>query len=269
MNKSPIDSSFKREQEKQKAATSVAQQNSFMSTSLTQQSSSTTAPSTKQDACADSARLTALDQEKRALRKRMLSLRDAMDYKIQAAKSTDICRQAIHLISAWQQEHMPANRMTIGVYFPMGSEVDIQELINWTYQNGHTVAFPYLIRKDYAAADDIRTLPIMRFRTIPATHYHDACQNFIGKPLKTWDPTDAALEAYPACEPNQIDALVVPLVAFDQELHRLGYGGACYDRLLPRLRGNVLVSGVAFCEQQTDSVPHDNRDIPLPRIIKA
>lgn len=269
MNKSPIDSSFEREQEKQKATTSVAQQNSFMSTSLAQQSSSTTAPSMKQDARADGVQQKALDQEKRALRKHMLGLRDAIDHKSRATKSTNICRQVAHLISAWQQEHMPADRMTIGVYFPMGSEVDIRELIDWAYQNGHTVAFPYLIRKDYAAADEIRALPIMRFRTIPATHYHDACQNFIGKPLKTWDPTDAALEAYPACEPNQIDALVVPLVAFDQKLHRLGYGGACYDRLLPRLKEGVLVSGVAFCEQQTGSVPHDDRDISLPRIIKA
>ena len=68
MNKSPIDSSFEREQEKQKATTSVAQQNSFMSTSLAQQSSSTTAPSMKQDARADGVQQKALDQEKRALR---------------------------------------------------------------------------------------------------------------------------------------------------------------------------------------------------------
>ena len=42
--------------------------------------------------------------------------------------------------------------------------------------------------------------------------------------------------------------MVVPLVAFDDAGRRLGYGGGNYDQLLPRLRADAVVIGIAFDE---------------------
>ena len=59
------------------------------------------------------------------------------------------------------------------------------------------------------------------------------------------------------------------MVAFDAGNHRLGYGGGNYDRFLPQLRGDAVVCGIAFAEQQVERVPLEPHDLPLPHIIVA
>ena len=44
------------------------------------------------------------------------------------------------------------------------------------------------------------------------------------------------------------DVLLVPLLAFSEDCHRLGYGGGFYDRTIARLKAKktVITIGVAF-----------------------
>jgi len=63
--------------------------------------------------------------------------------------------------------------------------------------------------------------------------------------------------------------VVVPLLAFDRQGRRLGYGGGFYDRTLARLRraGPVLAIGYGFAAQQVDAVPSGPLDAPLDLIV--
>ncbi len=63
--------------------------------------------------------------------------------------------------------------------------------------------------------------------------------------------------------------LIVPLVAFDGQGGRLGYGGGFYDRTLEALRrsGPVLAIGFAFAAQRTDMLPLEPTDQPLDMIV--
>ena len=65
------------------------------------------------------------------------------------------------------------------------------------------------------------------------------------------------------------DVLIVPLLAFDSEGYRLGYGGGFYDRTLHKLRGNgtALAVGVGYAAQHVARVPRDEYDQPLDWII--
>ncbi len=67
--------------------------------------------------------------------------------------------------------------------------------------------------------------------------------------------------------PGQIDAVVVPCVAFDEELRRLGYGGGYYDRLLPTLRADCVRIGIAFDEQRLEEVPAEKHDVRLDAVV--
>ncbi len=69
--------------------------------------------------------------------------------------------------------------------------------------------------------------------------------------------------------PQEIDAVVVPMVAFDAHNNRLGYGGGNYDRFLPQLREGAVVVGVAFKEQKIPAVPLEPHDLSLPFIVQA
>jgi 5-formyltetrahydrofolate cyclo-ligase len=63
--------------------------------------------------------------------------------------------------------------------------------------------------------------------------------------------------------------VLVPLLAFDREGYRLGYGGGFYDRTLMALRaaGPVLAVGLAYAAQEVPAVPRDANDRRLDWIV--
>ena len=65
------------------------------------------------------------------------------------------------------------------------------------------------------------------------------------------------------------DILLIPLVAFDKNLNRLGYGGGYYDRLIQTLskKKNLLKIGLALSVQKIDKVPINAYDQKLDYII--
>lgn len=98
-----------------------------------------------------------------------------------------------------------------------------------------------------------------------------------GQPLKfsRWEP-DAPLRDGPfgARVPLVDDffdpeILIVPLVAFDTNGGRLGYGGGFYDRTLEGLRGRrpTLAIGFAYDAQQADALPLESTDQALDMIV--
>ena len=65
------------------------------------------------------------------------------------------------------------------------------------------------------------------------------------------------------------DVVLAPLLAFDRDGWRLGYGGGYYDRTLAdlRARGEVTALGFAFAGQQVEAVPHGPDDARLDGIV--
>ena len=65
------------------------------------------------------------------------------------------------------------------------------------------------------------------------------------------------------------DILLIPLVAFDKNLNRLGYGGGYYDRLIERLskKKKIIKIGLAFSIQKVDKVPINVYDKKLDYVV--
>lgn len=61
-------------------------------------------------------------------------------------------------------------------------------------------------------------------------------------------------------DPQDLDLILVPGLAFDPEGHRLGRGGGHYDRLLNQVRANCVRVGVCFHRQLVDVVPTEAWD---------
>ena len=76
----------------------------------------------------------------------------------------------------------------------------------------------------------------------------------------------------PAINSLILDAVLVPLVGFDDSGHRLGMGAGFYDRHFARLRGSrqwrrPRLIGVAYAAQQVSQLPAQAHDIRLDRIV--
>ena len=65
------------------------------------------------------------------------------------------------------------------------------------------------------------------------------------------------------------DILLVPLVAFDSNLNRLGYGGGYYDRYIEKIEKikKVTKIGLAFSFQKISSIPINQYDKKLDFIV--
>ena len=65
------------------------------------------------------------------------------------------------------------------------------------------------------------------------------------------------------------DILLVPLVGYDNDLNRLGYGGGFYDRYIEKIEKikKVIKIGLAFSFQKTSSIPIDQYDKRLDFIV--
>ncbi len=67
--------------------------------------------------------------------------------------------------------------------------------------------------------------------------------------------------------PEEVDLIVVPGVAFDRRGGRLGHGKGYYDRLLRRAQREATVVALAFECQMVAEVPMEAHDIRMHKII--
>jgi len=90
-----------------------------------------------------------------------------------------------------------------------------------------------------------------------------------------WSTNDPlAINKYGIPEPisNKIvypNILLVPLIAFDRSLNRIGYGGGFYDRYIDKIKKNKKITtiGLAYSFQKVKKIPTNNYDIGLDFII--
>jgi 5-formyltetrahydrofolate cyclo-ligase len=65
---------------------------------------------------------------------------------------------------------------------------------------------------------------------------------------------------------DEIGAVLVPGVLFDRRGGRLGHGAGYYDRLLPRLRADVILVGVTTEDRLVEELPTDPRDVRMTHL---
>lgn len=139
--------------------------------------------------------------------------------------------------------HLCVPGTIIAGYVAVGSEADPSRLLQEAERRGCTIALPHVTG---------RTAP-MRFLR------HSIGQPLAEGPFGLMQPPDTADVLIP-------DIAIVPLIAFDDRMFRLGQGAGHYDRALSLL-GDCLTVGLAWSIQGTDSLPADPWDIPMDAIL--
>ena len=132
----------------------------------------------------------------------------------------------------------------IGGYYPFNYEIDILQILEKFEKKNFIVALPKIKKNSQ--------------------------MNFF-----QWSRNDPlAINKFGIPEPiSQIvkfpDVLLVPLVAFDKNFNRIGYGGGFYDRYIKKIRKrkNILTIGFAYSFQKVNKIPTNNYDIKLDFII--
>jgi len=129
-------------------------------------------------------------------------------------------------------------------YFPLRDEADPRALMAALSERGHPLALPCVTAG--------QPLTFRAWKMGDPMHANPRAFN-IAEPLAT----------APAVAPG---AVLVPMLAFDSDGHRLGYGGGYYDRTLAGLP-NARAIGIAYAGQEVPSLPREPHDHPLDMIV--
>lgn len=74
-------------------------------------------------------------------------------------------------------------------------------------------------------------------------------------------------EALAITDPEILDLIIVPGLAFDACGYRIGYGGGFYDRFFSELSTRPFKLGFAYDFQFVQEVPHDELDQPVDAVL--
>lgn len=131
----------------------------------------------------------------------------------------------------------------VSLYWPFRGEPDFRPWIASITERGATAALPVVVEK--------------------------------GRPLifRAYEPGDRLEKGVwnipiPA-EDRQVipDVVLSPVVGFDLQNYRLGYGGGFFDRTLAALPAKPLVIGVGYSSQAISTIYPQPHDIPMDRIV--
>ena len=143
------------------------------------------------------------------------------------------------------KKNFSKKKPSIAGYYPSNFEVNILDLLSQASKKNFKVGLP-VIKKGYKID------------------------------FKHWIPSEPLyVNKYGILEPQKQnitfkpDIILVPLVAFDRNLNRIGYGKGYYDRALKQLASNkkILTIGMAFSFQEVSIIPTYQYDYNLDCIL--
>ncbi|MBN4863904.1 MULTISPECIES: 5-formyltetrahydrofolate cyclo-ligase [Providencia] len=188
-------------------------------------------------------------------------MQDSLSTQRQQVRRT--IRQARRQLSPEQQHsaaeqvmhnalHHPkiAQANNIALFLSFDGEINTQPLIDALWQQNKQIYLPVL--HPFSA------------HHLLFLHYHPDSQLVKNR----FNIAEPPLDVRDVLPPEQLDVMLIPLVAFDSQGQRLGMGGGFYDRTLSNWqKSGFYPIGLAHDCQHVELLPVAHWDIPLPEII--
>jgi 5-formyltetrahydrofolate cyclo-ligase len=175
--------------------------------------------------------------QKNRVRQAMRERREAMTPAERLEKSRRICGSVRDLVRDGE---------TVMVYSSKDLEVNTRSLIGDLLASGNRVIVPIIVREDVSLRlsylEDPSVLVLSTFG--------------VPEPIGSEIPARA----------ENVDTIILPMLGYDREGGRLGYGAGYYDRFLAR-NPRIRRIGIAFSCQEAEKIPCDENDIHMNLII--
>ncbi len=156
-----------------------------------------------------------------------------------------ISRLSDNILSQWLKISKELSYNTIGLYYPFDNEASPFEIINYLHSKKKEVLLPVIENQS-------KTLSFAKY-------------NFKSKLLANkygiYEPKDKEF-----VDLKHIDIVLVPCVAFNKQLFRLGMGGGFYDRTFSKKTSTILI-GIAYSFQFENISFQEEHDIKMDYVI--
>ena len=176
-------------------------------------------------------------QQKNLVRKKYYILRKKKYYNV----SKDFFIPFVNLIKS----KFKKKKIKLALYYPSSFEINVLRLLEFNYISNQNLLLPVIEENN-----------LMNF--FPWKKNEVLLVNKFGmlEPFKS--------------KKNVPDVMLIPLLTFDKDKYRLGYGKGFYDRYLNKYLKkfkNILTVGVAFSFQKYHKLPISHKDVKLNYIL--
>lgn len=167
---------------------------------------------------------------KAKIRKEKIELRNLLTWEEKTEKENALMKNLLPLLEG---------KKMIGIYLPKDNEADITSLLFLYSQLG---------------VPKVRNDKEMDFYLISnVQEIEKGCFGVLEPTSNVWiDPID-------------LEVILVPLVAFDKQKHRIGYGKGYYDRYLANTKARTI--GIGFELQKCEDFICEEHDVTLDFIV--
>jgi 5-formyltetrahydrofolate cyclo-ligase len=136
-------------------------------------------------------------------------------------------------------------KIKLALYYPSFFEINVLKLLEFNYISKQSLLLPIIEEKN-----------LMNFFSWKKNEVLQVNKYGILQPIKS--------------EQHVPNIMLVPLLAFDKNKYRLGYGKGFYDRYLNKYLKKfkkILTIGVAFSFQKHHNLPVNSKDVKLDYIL--
>jgi 5-formyltetrahydrofolate cyclo-ligase len=172
--------------------------------------------------------------EKSSLRKVLLERRDTTSYDF-----IKLASQKIH--NRLKQVEIFSSAKKIGCYYPIGSEVLTQNIMQELLGDGKEISLPKVVGDN------------LSFRKIGGLKDLEKGEFGIMEPKENCP------------EVKEMDVILIPTVAITKNGNRLGYGHGYYDRFL--LESNAKTISLTYSKQIVKAIPFSEKDVKIDWIV--
>ena len=178
---------------------------------------------------------------KKTLRKEILGKRSELSRE-EIIKYSNIISNEIYKMDLYK------NAKRIMCFVSNGTEIETHPLIEQAIKDGKSIVVP---------------ITISETRELLVSDVYSLSELEVGD----YDIEVPKKEFTRIVDPNTIDLILVPGVAFAKDGYRVGYGGGYYDRFLSKLLNPTPTIAIGFDLQIVDKVPTDKYDLPVDMIV--
>ena len=154
-------------------------------------------------------------------------------------------RLSDNFLSQWIKFSKSVSYSTVAVYYPFNNEASTLQIISYLHSKNKTVLLP-IIKYDSKKLLFAKYNPSSKLK-----------KNQLG----IFEPVN---KEYVNIE--NIDIVLVPCVAFNQQLYRVGMGGGFYDQTFSKKTAATLI-GLAYSFQMEDDSFEEEHDIKMDYVI--
>ena len=163
-------------------------------------------------------------------------IRNEKRYQRSLLSDAHVARLSDNFLTQWMKFSKELSYQSIAIYYPFDNEASPLEIFNYLYSKNKQVLLPVI-------ENNSKTLLFAKY---------DIQSELVKNNFGIFEPKNKEF-----VDIKDIDIALIPCVAFNEKLFRLGMGGGFYDRTFSKKSSTMLIGMAYSFQNENESLFHE------------